>query len=182
MTLPLLLAETGGLLETVKQTGREFGFNGWLFISQVVSFAIVCYCLKRFAYGPIMEVLETRRQTIEQGLADAARIKVQLAESERSHQEIISKANIAATKMIEEARATAQVQADRVTAQATAEAEQIRANARESAKQEHAKMLADLKKEVTRLVVDTTSRVTGKVLNEEDHRRLAEEAAREVAA
>jgi F-type H+-transporting ATPase subunit b len=173
-----ILAAAGGIIETAKRTGEAFGFNGWLFISQCISFAIVCILLKKFAYGPIMQVLEQRRQTIEQGLADAARSKAQLAESERSHQEILAKANATAQKMVDEARATAQVQADKVTAQANAEAEQIRAAARESARLEHDRMLADLKREVTRLVVDTTSRVTGK----EDHRRLSEEATREVAA
>jgi F-type H+-transporting ATPase subunit b len=43
-------------------------------------------------------------------------------------------------------------------------------------------MLVTLKKQVARLVIDTTSRVTGKILTDEDQRRLSEEAAREVAA
>jgi F-type H+-transporting ATPase subunit b len=182
MLLPTFLAASGGLLDTVKETGETFGFNGWLFLSQCVSFLIVCALLKKFAYGPVMHVLEQRRNTIEQGLKDAARIKEQLAESERRHAEILATANATAQKMIDEARATAQVQADRVTAQAASEADSLRKNAQESARQEHDRMLAELKREVTRLVIDTTSKVTGKVLTGEDHRRLSQEAAREVAA
>ncbi|HEV7404553.1 MAG TPA: F0F1 ATP synthase subunit B [Chthoniobacteraceae bacterium] len=182
MTLSLVLAETPGLIESAKETGRVFGFNGWLFISQCVSFTIVCLLLRKFAYGPVMKVLEERRNTIEQSLKDAARIKEQLAEGERQKAETLAAAEATANKIIAEARATAQVQADKVTAQAAAEADSLRKNAQESARQEHDRMLAELKREVTRLVIDTTSKVTGKVLTSDDHRRLSEEAAREVAA
>ena len=42
-------------------------------------------------------------------------------------------------------------------------------------------MLAELKHEVGRLVVDTTASVTGKILTPEDHRRLVEETASQLA-
>ena len=42
-------------------------------------------------------------------------------------------------------------------------------------------MLAELKREVGRLVVQTSAAVTGKILTPEDHRRLAEETARQLA-
>src|SRR4051812_40522042 len=178
MSTLLILAEAAaepGLAE-------KFGVTGWNFISQCLSFSIVCILLRKFAYRPILEVLEKRRQTIEQSMTDAARMREQLAESERRHQEILSKANADAQKMIEEARASAQVLADRRAQQAIAEAEQIIAKAHESSRLDHEKMLADLKREVTRLVIDTTSKVTGKVLTPDDHRRLSEEASREIAA
>ena len=166
----------------VKQLAEKFGVTPWNLTAQVVSFCLVAAFLSKFAYRPVMKVLEQRRNTIEQSLKDAARIKEQLAESELRHAEILATANATAQKMIEEARATAQVQADRVTAQAASEAEQLRKNAEASARQEHDRMLVELKREVTRLVIDTTSKVTGKVLTGDDHRRLSEEAAREVAA
>jgi F-type H+-transporting ATPase subunit b len=161
---------------------EKFGVTPWNFISQCLSFSIVCILLRKFAYRPILEVLEKRRQTIEQSMADAARIKEQLAESERRHQEILNKANADAQRMIEEARAGAQALADRRAQQAVAEAEQIIAKAHESSRLDHERMLADLKREVTRLVIDTTSKVTGKVLTPDDQRRLSEEASREIAA
>ena len=43
-------------------------------------------------------------------------------------------------------------------------------------------MLAELRREVGRLVVQTTASVTGKILTADDHRRLAEETARQLAA
>jgi F-type H+-transporting ATPase subunit b len=65
---------------------------------------------------------------------------------------------------------------------ATAAAEQIVARAREVVARDRARMLAELKREIGRLVVETTASVTGKILTAEDHRRLAEETARQLAA
>ncbi|MEZ0255828.1 MAG: F0F1 ATP synthase subunit B [Chthoniobacter sp.] len=182
--IPLLAAEGGivdGLVESAKRTGETFGFNPWLFFSQVVSFCIVAFLLQEFAYKPILTVLETRRQKIAEGLANAEKIKVHLAESEARVQEILTKANADAQRMIDEARSSAQVVADKRTQQAIAEAEQIIAKAREATGIEREKIMTELKREVGRLVIDTTARVTGRVLTQTDQKRINEEAAREAA-
>jgi F-type H+-transporting ATPase subunit b len=54
------------LSDTVRETGEAFGWDPKLFFSQVISFIIVAYLLKRFAYKPILGVLEQRRQQIAQ--------------------------------------------------------------------------------------------------------------------
>ncbi len=183
--LPLLAAEGGivqSLTESAQRTGETFGFNAWLFFSQIISFCIVAFLLQKFAYKPILTVLETRRKKIAEGLLNADKIKQQLAESEQRYQEILTKANGEAQKMIEEARASAAALKDKETQRAISEAEQILTKARESATLEHTRMLTELKREVGRLVVETTSKVTGKVLNPDDQRRINEEAARQVAA
>jgi F-type H+-transporting ATPase subunit b len=183
--IPLLAAEGGivdSLVESAQRTGETFGFNPWLFFSQVISFAIVAFLLQKFAYKPILTVLEARRQRIAEGLANADKIKVQLAESEMRVQDILTKANADAQKMIDEARASAQVLADKRAQQAISEAEQIIARAHEATTIERNKTLAELKREVGRLVINTTAKVTGKVLTAEDQKRLSDEAAHEVAA
>jgi F-type H+-transporting ATPase subunit b len=181
-SLILIAAAEGGIGDTARQIGEQFGFNAWLFFSQVISFCIVAFLLQKFAYKPILTVLEARRQKIAEGLANAEKIKVQLAASEERVQEILSKANADAQKMIEEARASAQVLADRRSQQAIAEAEQIISKAREAIVLERQQTLAELKREVGRLVINTTAKVTGKVLTADDQKRLGDEAARELAA
>lgn len=166
----------------VRDTAEKFGFNPWLFFSQCISFAIVAFLLQKFAYKPIINVLEERRQRIKEGLENADKIKQQLADAERRYQEILTNANSEAQKMIEEARASAGAVAERRTQQAISEAEGIIAKAREATQLEHDRMLNELKREVGRLVIDTTSKVTGKVLTSDDQRRISEETARQVAA
>ena len=58
----------------ITEISRTFGLDVPHFISQVISFAIVAFLLHRFAYKPILKVLEDRRQKIAEGLANADKI------------------------------------------------------------------------------------------------------------
>lgn len=166
----------------ISDTAATFGVNWQLFLSQVVSFCIVAFLLHRFAYKPILMVLEERRQRIAESLANSERIKAQLAEAEAARRDLLQKANLDATRLIEEARAAAARVQEQETQKAIAQAEQIIAKAREAAQADYEKMKQDLRKEMGRLAVDLAGRVTGKILTVEDQRRLAEETNRQLVA
>ena len=185
MTDIFLLAAAGGgggLGDIARQTGEQFGFNTSLFISQLISFLIVAFLLHRFAYKPILKVLEQRREEIAKGLANAEEIKKQLAQAEASRQKTLAEANTQANKLIEEARAVAAKVQEQETQRAIATAEQIIAKAREATALDHQRMLQELRKEVGQLVVKTTAQVAGKVLTTEDQKRLVEETNKQLAA
>ena len=164
----------------VQEISRQFGLNWPGFLSQVASFAIVAFCLHRFAYKKVVGILEERRQRITQGLKDAEKSKEQLTKAEGERQEILRQANAQGEKLIEEAREAANRVRETETQKAIAAAEDIITKAKEAAVAEHARMLADLKREIGRLVVSTTANVTGKVLTSDDQRRLIDETNRQV--
>ncbi|PYJ83710.1 MAG: ATP synthase F0 subunit B [Verrucomicrobia bacterium] len=177
----MIAAAAGGFAETLHDMADTFGWNWQLFLSQVVSFCIVAFLLRQFAYKPILAVLEDRRRKIEEGQLNAEKIRKELAEAEKRYQEIVAKANADAQRMIDEARESSSHLAERKQQEAITAAEQILAKAKEAAALEHERQMQTLKRELGRLVVDTTAKVTGKVLTPEDQRRLQEEAARQVA-
>ena len=159
-----------------------FGVNWPHLIAQIVSFGIVCAVLYMLAYKPILQMLEARRQQIAAGLANAEKVKQELARIEAERQNVLLKADAAGKQLIEEARAAAaRVQAQE-TQKAIAAGEEIIARAHEAAARDRDQMFAELKREVGRLVVQTTASVTGKILTPEDHRRLAEETTRQLAS
>jgi len=166
--------------QMLRETTDAFGWTPQMFFSQVVSFVIVAFLLWRFAYKPILAVLEERRRTIEEGQLNAEKIKKELAEAEKRYQEIVAKGNADAQKMIDEARESAAHLSERKQQEAIVAAEQIITKAREAAAIEHERTMESLKRELGRLVVDTTAKVTGKVLTSEDQRRLQEETARQL--
>ena len=171
-------SESGGQVETI---ARTFGVNWPHLAAQIVSFGIVCIVLYLLAYKPILRILEARRAQIAAGLANAEKIKAELARIDAERLVILTRAEAEGKQMIEEARAAAaRVQAEE-TRKAIAAAEQVLSRAREATERDRAAMLADLKREVGRLVVQTTAAVTGKILTPDDHRRLAEETARHLS-
>ncbi len=163
-------------------TAKRFGVDLPHFAAQCVSFIIVAFLLQRYAYKPILIMLEERKKRIKEGLDNAEQIKQELANTQTKTHEIMVKAGQEATRMIEEARAAAAKVQEQETQKAIAAAQDIVDKARQATQAEHARMLADLRREVGRLVVDTTRKVTGKVLTTDDQKRLAEETSRELAA
>jgi len=175
----LQVADGGG---QIAQIARTFGVDWTHLGAQIISFGVVCLVLYKFAYKRILTMLDDRRQQIAFGVANAEKIKIELDRTEAQRQEVMIQANAAASKAIDEARAAAARVLALETQKAIATAEQILVKAREAAALDHDHMLSDLKREVVRLVVQATTRVTGKILTPEDHRRLAEETAKQVAA
>jgi len=174
-----LLVTTGGGGQ-IEQIASTFGVDWTHLVAQIISFCIVCIVLQRFAYKPVLKMLEGRRQQIAQGLANAEKIKTELARTEDQRQGVLDNANIEAGKLIEEGRAAAARVQEQETQKAIAAAEQIMVKAKEASDQEQTRMLAKLKSEFGRLVVETTANVTGKILTREDQQRLAEETARQL--
>src|SRR5215813_12069977 len=103
----MIIAASGGAADIIRETAETFGWSWKLFLSQVISFCIVAFLLRRFAYRPILAVLEERRRKIEEGQLNAEKIRKQLAEAEKRYQEIIAKANADGQRMIDEARESA---------------------------------------------------------------------------
>lgn len=169
----------GGQIQEIAST---FGVDWTHLAAQIVSFSIVCAVLYLLAYKPILRMLDARRQQIAAGLANAEKIKAELARIEIERQSVLRRADAEGKQLIGEAReAAARVQAEE-TRKAMIAAEQIVVRAHEATERERAHMLAELRHEVGRLVVQTTATVTGKVLTPDDHRRLAEETARQLAS
>lgn len=150
------------------------------FLTTTVNFVIVLAILHRFAYKPLLQLLDERRDRIEKSLKDAEKIKEELARTEAARKETLDKAYAQAQRLIDEAKVSAGKVEEKKIQEATAQAGEIVRKAHASAVQDREKQFIELKKQIGGLVVDTTSRVVGKVITPEDERRLQEETAKAV--
>lgn len=168
-------AAKSGLLET-------FRVDWPYFAAQFINFIIVILVLKKFAFGPIQAMLEQRKNRIAEGEEKLKRIEEQLADSEKATQAAIDKANADAQRLISEAQENATILTEKKAQEAASSAQNILAKAQEAAKAEQNVMRAELKQEFGRLIASTTASVTGKVLNDDDQKRINEEALSSVEA
>ena len=173
--LNFFAASIGELIE-------RFGVTKELFISQCIAFLVVAFALKKFAYGPVLKVLEDRKQRIAEGIENADKIKAELASTQEAKDQILSDANAKAQELIDEARSAAEKVGEAKAQEAVKQAEEIIRKAREATAADRDTMMAELKAEIGRLVVDTTAKVSGKVLTSEDQQRLIDETNKELAA
>ena len=169
-------------MEQLTQLATDFGLAWPKFIAQIILFLIVWALLAKFAFGPIIAILEERRRRIEEAHLNSEKIKKQLAESEAHYQEILLKANTEAEKLIEEARKSGEAITQKQAQDAIRQAEDIISKARASIEIERNRMVGEVRKEMVNLVVSTTEKVTGKVLTADDQTRLNEETTRQLAA
>ena len=158
------------------------GIQWKILLVQTVSFSLVFFVLWRYDYKPIFSMLNARRDKIAEALANAEKIKGDVARTEAERQKILADAGDQANQLIEDARQAAVRVREQETQKAIAAAEQIVTKAREAAGQERSQMLTELKREVGRLVVQTTATVTGKILTPDDQTRLARETEKQLSA
>lgn len=89
----------------VERIATTFGVNWPHLIAQTISFGLVCALLYVLAYKPILQMLETRRKLIASGLANAEKIKAELAKIDTERLVVLAKANADGQRLIEEAKA-----------------------------------------------------------------------------
>jgi F-type H+-transporting ATPase subunit b len=164
----------------VQQIAKTFGVDWPHLLAQIISFCIVCFLLHRYAYKPVLAILDQRRRQIAEGIADSEKIKAELAKTEAERHVILMEAGAEANKIIEEAHTAAAQVRKNETQKALTAAEQIIVQAQEAAAQEHTRMLWKLKSELGQLVVRATAQVTGKVLTPDDQQRMAEETIKQL--
>lgn len=158
-------------MELLETLGVDWG----KLIGQIVCFAIIFAIFRTFAFKPVQGMLEHRRKKIEESLANAAKIKTELAEVEGQRRAILEEARQKAETIIEQAETSAHAKSEKQLQDAVAQAEAIVRKAQDAMATERQKMISEVKQEVAKLVVETTSKVVGKVLSEDDQKRLNKE-------
>jgi len=165
----------------VTEIAQTFGVDWPHLAAQAVSFSIVCLLLYRFAYAPVLTMLDARRQQIAQGLANTEKINAELAQIDRERQDVLAAAHAEASKLIADARTAAKRLSDQESIHARVLGQQIMLRAKDEAEQERRRVMAEVRRDAARLVVKTTQAVAGTVLTEADQRRLAAEALKKIA-
>lgn len=180
--MPTLQLPLADIIDNFKEIGAQTGFTLPQFIAQCVAVTVLFLVLNKFAWKPVRTILEQRRATIEESMANAEQIKKELAQAEATRLAITQKANEQANFIIAEAERTASMVLERRTREATAQAEDILRKARESAVLERDRLMAELKREVGALVIQTTEKLAGKVLTSDDQTRLNDETIAQLNA
>src|SRR5690606_23046183 len=108
-------------MEGILQT---FGLDWPKFISQVIIVLIVYVILSKYAFGPVLAMLEARRRRISEGETNLKTIEAELNKAEEKVQGMLNQANADAERLITEARESAESVRGQKTQEAIKEAQQ----------------------------------------------------------
>ena len=158
----------------------QFGVDWKLLVAQAVNFFILLVILKKFAYGPIVKMLDARRAKIEEGIAASEASKKKLAEAKEHEAIILLKANEKALSVVGEAEKEADMQARHILDAAHTKSEQVIASGQKRLEEERLELAADVQGNAENLIKLSLERVIGKLEPEERDRLLIAEALREL--
>lgn len=151
---------------------EALGINLGFFLVQVFNFIIVMIVLTTWAYRPVVNLLEQRRQKIAQGLEDARVASEARANAEKEAQKIIAEAQQEANRRVAEATERAEKAAADVRAAAEEERQRILRTGQEDAATERNRILADLRGQVGALAIAAANKVIGESLDEKRQQAL----------
>lgn len=159
---------------------NSLGINGKLLIAQIVNFLILLFLLKRFLYGPIVKMLDSRSRTIKKSLDDAKRIEEELKKTEEKNAEYLARAQTDAKKMVEEAKKSASEEAKRITVLAEKRASELKDKALAEISEEKENAKSEIRREAASLIALATEQVIEKRLTEREDEKMISEVIRQL--
>lgn len=154
---------------------EALGINLGFLIVQIIAFLIVLLSLNAWVYKPLLNLLETRRKKIAQGLEDARVAAEARADAEKEAATILAGAHAEASQIVREATERAVSAAKEVKAAAEAEAPKIRESAVAEAELERNRILGDLRGQVAVLAIAAAQKLVGEALDEKRQHALINE-------
>jgi F-type H+-transporting ATPase subunit b len=151
-----------------------------LMIWTIVCFLITLFVLKRYAFGPIQKAIDERRDRIRQSLEEADRAREEARHLLEEHRQLIASAQTDAEEILSEARRVAEANERRMREELEADRQRRLEETGKQIEAETRRALEQIRAEVVDLSLLAATKVTRKALDDEDHRRLIEEAVGEL--
>jgi F-type H+-transporting ATPase subunit b len=150
-----------------------------LMVWTIITFLIVLWALRRFAFGPIQRMIDQRRDRIREALDEADKARNEARELRELTAKEREEAKLERERILEEARRQSQRLAEQAKERADADLKEQLEKNREELAAENARLREQIRRDVVELTLFAAEKVTGKVLDEDDQRRLIEETIEE---
>ena len=151
-----------------------------LMIWTLILFGVTMYVLKRFAFPKIAEALDKRATAISENIEASKRQRAEADELLNEYRHRLKEAREQADDIVSRARKSAETAVAEANESGKARREELVAAARKDIETETRRSLEQIRREVADLTVLATEKVTRKSLDDDDHRRLVDEALAEV--
>jgi F-type H+-transporting ATPase subunit b len=155
---------------------KTFHIETNLLLAQIVNFVIVLRVLYKFAYKPVLKVLNDRTKKIDKGLKDSEMATKKLGEIMEKEKEAMAKAKKEAQEIIKKAENDARGNANSLILEARNSADKLLEDAKKQMEQEKEKIISEAKAEVANLVVLATEKIIGEKLDVHKDKELIEKA------
>lgn len=154
--------------------------NPGLMIWTIICFLVVLFVLRKFAFGPVQQMIDTRRERIETALNDADNARAEARELLEEHRKLIGQAKSESEEILAEARRVADAQRERVRTETEDDRQRRLEETRRQIDQATQQALGQIREEVGKLSLAAAEKITRKSLTGSDQQRLIDEALAEI--
>ena len=151
-----------------------------LMIWTLIAFLITLFVLKKYAFGPIQKTIDERRERIRRSIEEAEHAREEARKLLQEHRSLLGQARGQAEEILSEARRVAESQRQRVKEETEADRQRRLEETKRQIEAETQRALHQIRAEVAELTLIATAKVTGKVLEDDDHRRLIDDAIKDL--
>jgi F-type H+-transporting ATPase subunit b len=151
-----------------------------LFIWTIVTFLVLVFLLRRFAWGPLLAALERRNAVIAGAVDDARTAKEELERVRKDAAEVLAQARVDGQALIVRARADADQFRAEMREKAVAEAAALGRNAERQIQAETARALVQIRREAVDLSVAIASKLLIRNISAADNAQLVEDTIRQI--
>ncbi|HYD41430.1 MAG TPA: F0F1 ATP synthase subunit B [Anaeromyxobacter sp.] len=162
-------------LPTVLAAGGITDINPGLTIWTGITFLLLLFVLRRFAWGPIVGMLDERERTIREALEQAKHERLQAEKLLAEQKEALAHAQREAAELARRSQQEVEALRQDLTARAQREADAMLADARKQVAEELGRARAELKAEVVDLAIDAAAQLIKANLDTKAQRTLVEE-------
>ena len=142
-------------------------------IAQILNFLFLVFILAKFAYKPLLKVMDDRKNKIAGDLASAENAKEEAEKVKAEYQAKLTAARQEAQEIVENARKTAKVAHDKIIAETKAEQDQVIASAKEAIEREKQQALGAIRAQVINLSLIAASKIVEQKLSSADDKKIA---------
>ena len=150
------------------------GVNFWTALFILLNTLIIFFVAKKFLFVPVMKIIESRQQEIDDMYTPAATSRDEAEKLQSQYEEKLSQAAATSERLVKEATIRAQSREEEIIREANARAEAIRAKASADIAQEKKKAINDAKDEISVIALAIAGKVVGRELDAEDQSKLVD--------
>jgi F-type H+-transporting ATPase subunit b len=148
--------------------------NWSVLIPQMIGFLIVLWILKRYAWAPVLGMLEERRRRIAEEVHNSERLRQEAEALKAEYENQLKSIEAEARQRIQAAVAEAQKVAEEVRADAHRDARAITEKAKANLELEYRKARVELRNEMVTMALGAAERLLRETMDAEEHRRAVE--------
>jgi F-type H+-transporting ATPase subunit b len=141
-------------------------------ITQIVAFGLFLLILKRYAWGPLTQILDSRKEAIESQFRKVDELKSEAERIEAEYEAKLKDIDTEARRHVQEAVADGQRVKDEIIARAREEAEELREKQERLLQLEVAKARIEIRDEVVQMTMSATEKLLRETVDRDKHRQL----------